>query len=65
MRRNGCRRAREGVPKRSTQLTVGVDLPERADLLISEVLSDKLLEERVLSSTVQAPAILLKPNAQS
>jgi protein arginine N-methyltransferase 7 len=50
------------IPKRSTQLAVGVDLPERADILISEILSDKLLEESVLSSTAHARQQLLKPN---
>jgi hypothetical protein len=59
--RNGFGERVKVIPKRSTQLAVGVDLPERADLLISEILSDKLLEEGVLSSTAHARRHLLKP----
>lgn len=60
--RNGLAERIKVIPKRSTQLAVGVDLPERADLLISEILSDKLLAEHVLSSTAHARQHLLKPN---
>jgi type II protein arginine methyltransferase len=63
VRRNGYGERIKVVPKRSTQLAVGVDLPEPADLLISEVLSDKLLGEHVLSSTAHARRNLLKPGA--
>jgi len=59
--RNGFAERVKVIPKRSTQLAVGIDLPERADLLISEILSDKLLEENVLSSTGHARRALLKP----
>ena len=62
VRRNGFGERVKVIPKRSTQLAVGVDLPERADILISEILSDKLLEESVLSSTAHARRQLLKPN---
>jgi predicted RNA methylase len=61
VRRNGFADRVTVIPKRSTQLTVGVDLPERADLLISEILSDQLLAEHVLSSTAHARQNLLKP----
>ncbi len=63
VRRNGYAGRVKVVPKRSTQLAVGVDLPERADLLIAEVLSDRLLGEQVLSSTAHARRHLLKPDA--
>jgi tetratricopeptide (TPR) repeat protein len=63
VRRNGYGERVTVVAKRSTRLTVGVDLPERADVLISEVLSDRLLGEQVLSSTAHARQQLLKPNA--
>lgn len=63
VRRNGFADRVTVVPKRSTQLTVGADLADRADVLISEVLSDKLLGEHVLSSTAHARRHLLKPNA--
>ena len=61
--RNGFGERVKVIPKRSTELAAGVDLPERADLLISEILSDKLLEEGVLSSTAHARRHLLKPGA--
>jgi len=54
----------EVVAKRSTKLVVGEDLPEPADLLISEVLSDQLLGEGVLKSTADARRRLLKPGAR-
>jgi Flp pilus assembly protein TadD len=63
VKRNGFGERVTVIPKRSTQLAVGADLPERADLLISEILSDKLLEEGVLASTAHARRHLLKPNA--
>jgi hypothetical protein len=62
VKRNGFGERVKVIAKRSTQLAVGVDLPERADLLISEILSDKLLEEGVINSTVHARRQLLKPN---
>src|SRR5262249_12312816 len=62
VKRNGFGERVTVIPKRSTQLVVGVDMPERADVLISEILSDKLLEEGVLSSTAHARRHLLKPN---
>jgi type II protein arginine methyltransferase len=62
VQRNGFSERIKVIPKRSTQLAVGVDLPERADVLISEILSDKLLEEGVINSTVHARRQLLKPN---
>ena len=64
VRRNGFDGRIKVIPKRSTQLVVGVDLPERADLLISEILSDRLLAEQVLPSTAHARQHLLKPGAQ-
>lgn len=64
VRRNGLADRVKVIPKRSTQLAVGVDLPERADLLISEILSDKLLAENVLSSTAHARRHLLKPDGK-
>ncbi len=63
VRRTGYAERVRVVPKRSTQLSVGLDLPERADLLISEVLSDRLLGEQVLGSTAHARQHLLKPDA--
>ncbi len=51
------------VPKRSTELVVGVDLPERADVLISEIFGSQLIDEDVLISLEDAKARLLKPGA--
>ncbi len=51
------------IAKPSTALKVGIDLPERADLLVSEILSDAVLGEDVLRSTAHARAELLKPGA--
>lgn len=52
------------IPKLSTTLEVGVDLEERADLLVSEILSSEFLGEGVLSSIEDAKRRLLKPGAR-
>jgi len=52
------------IPKRSSDLVVGVDLPRRADILVSEVLSDSLLSENVLEITRHARQALLEPDAR-
>ncbi len=64
VRRNGYADRITVIPKASTELVVGVDMPDRADLLISEILGDTLLSEDVLHSTGHARANLLKPGAQ-
>lgn len=51
------------VAKRSTELEVGVDLPARCDLLVSEIFGDDLVEEGVVSSLKDARARLLVPGA--
>lgn len=51
------------VPKMSTALVVGEDLPEPADILISEILSSDLLTENVLPTFEDALARLVKPGA--
>ena len=63
VRANGYGDRIKVIAKRSTSLTIGVDLPERADLLVSEILSDALLGESVLPSTAHARQHLLKPGA--
>jgi len=47
----------------STQLHVGKHLDERADILVSEILSSDLLTEHVLETFEDAHARLLKPDA--
>lgn len=49
--------------KLSTELTVGVELDEPADILVSEILSSDLLTENVLGSFEDAHARLLKRDA--
>src|SRR5262249_25170908 len=54
----------EVVSKKSTDVVVGVDLPQRANLMVSEILSSELLGEGVLSSIEDAKRRLLEPDAK-
>lgn len=49
------------VPKRSDQLVVGVDLPRRADVVVSEIVDCGLIGEGVLSTVAHARNHLLAP----
>ena len=49
--------------KRSDQLVVGTDLPERADLLVTETFASGALSEHVLPTLEHARAQLLTPDA--
>ena len=51
------------IHKRSSELTIGHDLEQRADILISELISSDLLAEGVLDTFADAHARLLRPNA--
>ena len=51
------------VAKKSTQLAVGADLPERADLLISEIVDGGLLGEGMLRTLRHANNMLAAPDA--
>jgi type II protein arginine methyltransferase len=51
------------VAKRSTELTIGGDLDEPADVLVSEILSSSVLSEYVLDTFEDAVRRLLKPGA--
>jgi type II protein arginine methyltransferase len=53
------------VAKKSTELVVGRDLPRRADLLVSEILSSEVVGEHVVPSVRHAFAELLAPGAPS
>jgi len=52
------------VAKRSTSLVVGQDMPDRADVLVSEILSNDFVGEGVVPSFNDAKARLLKPGAR-
>jgi len=60
---NGYRDAITVYTAASTELTVGAHLDERADILVSEILSSDLLTERVIDTFEDAHARLIKPNA--
>jgi type II protein arginine methyltransferase len=53
------------IAKKSTELVVGQDLPRRADLLVSEILSSEVVGEHVVPSVRHAFAELLAPDARS
>jgi type III protein arginine methyltransferase len=50
--------------KRSDELNVGVELPAKADVLVSEIFESDLLGEGVLPSLEDARARLVKPDAR-
>ncbi|MFH1216980.1 MAG: protein arginine N-methyltransferase [Pseudomonadota bacterium] len=52
------------IAKMSTKMEIGVDMEERADLLVSEILSSEFLGEGVLSSIEDAKRRLVKPGAR-
>ena len=52
------------IPKKSTELQVGSELPQRANLLVSEIFSSELLGEGVLPSIEDAKQRLLTPDAR-
>lgn len=64
VRSNGLADQVSVVAKPSTQLTVGTDLPELADVLIGEIFSVQVITEGVLPSLEDAKARLLKPGAR-
>jgi len=51
-------------PVRSTGLMVGRELPERADVLLAEILSSEILAEGALDAMADARERLLKDNAR-
>ncbi|MGV1101043.1 tetratricopeptide repeat protein [Thiovibrio sp. JS02] len=61
---NGLARTVKVVAKRSDRLEIGVDMDDRADLLVSEILSSEFLGEGVLASIEDARHRLLKPGAR-
>jgi tetratricopeptide (TPR) repeat protein len=61
--RNGYADRITVIAKRSTELVVGQDLPQPADLLISEILDAGLLGEGVMRTFRHATATLTTPDA--
>ncbi|MBL8644299.1 MAG: tetratricopeptide repeat protein, partial [Rhodospirillaceae bacterium] len=52
------------VPKKSTDVILGQDLPAPADVLVSEILANDFVGEGVLPSLIDAKTRLLKPGAR-
>ena len=61
---NGLAAAIHVIAKRSDQLRIPEDLPKRADLLVSEIVSTTLIGEGLLPSVEDAKARLLEPGAR-
>lgn len=61
--RNGLADRVTVIPKRSNDVRLGVDLPERADLFVAEIVDNGLLGEEALAITADVQARLLKPGA--
>jgi len=61
---NGLQSSVHVISKDSTDLTIGVDLPRRANLLVSEIIASELLGEGVLSSIEDAKRRLVEPGAK-
>jgi tetratricopeptide (TPR) repeat protein len=51
------------IAKRSTELQIGPDLPERAEVLVTEVFSTSGINEHVIPTLTHAHAQLLQPGA--
>ncbi len=51
------------IAKKSTDLVVGTDLPEKADMFVAEIVDNNLLGENVLPLMEDAKNRLLKPDA--
>lgn len=52
------------INKHSTQLLIGEDLPERADVMVTEIFDRALVGEGMLPTISHARSSLLKPNAK-
>ena len=64
IKQNGLSDRIQVINKKSTDLVVGKDLSERADLLVAEIFDNGLIGEQAFSSYAHAQKELLKPNAQ-
>jgi tetratricopeptide (TPR) repeat protein len=64
VRINGYENVITILPKMSSQVVPGTDLPRKADFLIHEIFSSELLTEGVLPAIEDAKARLLEPDAR-
>ena len=64
IKRNGFADQINAINKISTNLIIGTDLPELADILVTEIFDNGLLGENALTAIEHARKNLLKPNAQ-
>ncbi|MBC7712492.1 MAG: 50S ribosomal protein L11 methyltransferase [Rhizobacter sp.] len=64
IQRNGFGDQINSINKLSTNMVVGVDLPERADILVTEIFDNGLLGEHAFIAIEHARQHLLKPDAQ-
>jgi len=62
--RNGFADKITVIPAMSTSIQIGVHLPEKADILVSEIVDVGLLGEGIVDTTRHARSHLLKPNAR-
>jgi len=62
--KNGYEKNINVINKKSTELILGEDLPRKADLLISEILSSEFVGEGVRKSILDANKRLLKDNGK-
>jgi predicted RNA methylase len=61
---NGFEKTIKVIAKKSVDIKVGEDIPEKADVLVSEIFSSELLGEHVLPSIEDAKRRLLKPEGR-
>lgn len=64
IKRNGLSDRIKVINKKSSELVVGKDFPERADVLVAEIFDNGLIGERAIASYTHAKQHLLKPGAQ-
>lgn len=64
VKHNGLSEQIELIPKRSTSMQLGTDIPERADVLVCEIFDAGVLGEDALWTIQQAYEALLKPSAK-
>ena len=62
--KNGYKEKITVINKKSTELKIGEDLPRKADLIISEILSAEFVGEGVRTSILDANKRLLKKNGK-